>query len=70
MKDKAEPRGLDSLGDVLLLDEVAEVLRTSTRTIKRQLRAGTFPIRRLEGIDKRHRWAKADVDRYLHRKTA
>jgi len=58
---------LDDLGDVLLLPEIAAVLRTSTRTIKRHLRAGTFPIPSLPGIDKRLRFAKADVARYLHR---
>lgn len=56
---------LDEFGDVLLLDEVAEVLRTSTRTIKRHLRAGTFPIPRLLGIDKRLRFAKTDVARFV-----
>ena len=58
---------LDDLGDVLLLTELAVVLRTSTRTIKRHLRAGTFPIPTLPGIDKRVRFAKAGVERYLHR---
>ncbi len=58
---------LDDLGDVLLLTELAVVLRTSTRTIKRHLRAGTFPIPMLPGIDKRVRFARADVERYLRR---
>ena len=58
---------LDDLGDVLLMSEIAAVLRTSTRTIKRHLRAGTFPIPSLPGIDKRVRFARADVARYLRR---
>ena len=58
---------LDDLGDVLLLAELAVVLRTSTRTIKRHLRAGTFPIPILLGIDKCVRFARADVERYLRR---
>ena len=58
---------LSDLGDVLVLIEIAAVLRTSTRTIKRHLRAGTFPIPTLLGIDKRVRFAKADVERFLRR---
>ncbi len=58
---------LDDLGDVLLMTELAVVLRTSTRTIKRHLRAGTFPIPMLLGIDKRVRFARTDVERYLRR---
>ena len=68
MERKAEPRLLDTLGDVLILDELAEVLRTLPRTIKRHLRACSFPIPRLAGIDKRLRFAKADVERYVQRK--
>jgi predicted DNA-binding transcriptional regulator AlpA len=61
----AAGRQLDDLGDVLLLPEVAAVLRTSTRTVKRHLRAATFPIPTLPGIDKRVRFAKADVEQFL-----
>ena len=61
------PSRLDDFGDVLLLTELAVVLRTSTRTVKRHLRAGTFPIPMLLGIDKRVRFARAEVERYLHR---
>ena len=67
MSEKVQPRPLEALGDVLVLDELAEVLRTSPRTIKRHLRARTFPIPTLTGIDRRLRFAKADVERYLCR---
>jgi len=50
---------------VLLLPDLARVLRTSTRTIKRGLRAGTFPIQPLRGIDSRLRWSRKDVDMFL-----
>ena len=56
---------LSDFGDVLVLNELAIVLRTSTRTIKRRLRAGTFPIPTLPSIDKRHRFARADVEKFL-----
>ena len=58
---------LDECGDVLVLDELGDVLRISTRTIKRRLRAGTCPIRALHGLDRKWRWAKADVEKYLRR---
>jgi predicted site-specific integrase-resolvase len=61
---------VEDLGDVLFLTDVAAVLRTSTRTIKRHLRAGTFPIPSLPGIDKRVRFARVDVARYLRRERA
>lgn len=56
------------LPPVLLLDDMAQVMRTSTRTIKRGLRAGTFPIRPIRGIDKKIRFAGGDVERFLSRK--
>ena len=56
---------LDDFSDVLLLADIAAVLRTSERTVKRRLRAGTFPIPVLPGIDKRIRFAKADVERFV-----
>ena len=58
---------LDDFGDVLLVPDIAVVLRTSPRTVKRHLRAGTFPIVTIDGIDKRVRFAKADVERFLRR---
>ncbi len=56
---------LEDCGDVLTLEDVASVLVTSPTTIKRRLRAGTFPIRPLLGIDRRRRWSRTDVRRYL-----
>ena len=56
---------LEGCGDVLTLEEVASVLVTSPTTVKRRLRAGTFPIRPLLGIDRRRRWSRTDVRRYL-----
>ena len=63
----SSPTRLDDYGDVLFLPDLATVLKTSERTIKRRLRAGTFPIRTLPSIDKRHRFAKVDVARFLNR---
>ena len=56
---------LEECGDVLTLEELASVLYTSPTTIKRRLRAGTFPIRPLVGIDRRKRWSRTEVRRYL-----
>lgn len=50
---------------VLVLDELATLLRVSTKTIKLRLKAGTWPIRRLPGIDRKIRFSRVDVDAYL-----
>ncbi|MCY4662887.1 MAG: hypothetical protein OXF93_24255 [Acidobacteria bacterium] len=55
----------DELPEVLLLDDVAALLRCSTTTIKRRLRARVFPVPPLPGIDKRPRWSKAMLLRWL-----
>ena len=57
--------GADELPEVLLLDDVAALLRCSPTTIKRRLRAHVFPVPPLPGIDKRPRWSKAMVLRWL-----
>lgn len=44
---------------VMFIAEVAEKLETSVRSIRRQLRAGTFFIPRLATVDKRYRWSRA-----------
>ena len=56
---------LEGLPDVLTLPELAGVLRCSESTIKRRLRANTFPIPRLRGLDKKLRFARVAVLRYL-----
>ena len=58
---------LADLGDVLFMTELAALLGTSCRTIRRHLRAVTFPIEKLEAIDKRVRFSKAEVERFLLR---
>lgn len=50
---------------VLFVEEVAQQLRCSRRTIERRLKAGTFPIKPLPSIDKRLRWAESDVQRFM-----
>ena len=57
--------GLDSLPDVLLLEDVAALFRCSPSTIKRRLRAHVFPVPPLPAIDKRPRWSKAVLLRWL-----
>ena len=56
---------LEALPDVLTISELARVLRCSESTIKRRLRDGVFPIPSLRRLDKRMRFAKAAVLRYL-----
>ena len=56
---------LEALPDVLTIRELAPVLRCSVTTIKRRIRARSFPIPLLGGIDNRKRFAKSAVRRYL-----
>ena len=55
----------DDLPEVLLLKDVAALLRCSVSTIKRGLRAKVFPVPPLPGIDRRLRWSKAAVLQWL-----
>ena len=55
----------DGLPEVLFLDDLAKLLRCSPSTIKRRVRARVFPVASLPGIDKRPRWSKAMVLRWL-----
>lgn len=54
-----------SLPDVLFIEDVARILRTSRSTIERRRRAGTFPIPELPSIDERPRWSRSAVEAYL-----
>jgi hypothetical protein len=51
--------------DVLFIEDVARILRTSRSTIERRRRAGTFQIPELPSIDGRPRWSRQAVERYL-----
>jgi predicted DNA-binding transcriptional regulator AlpA len=54
-----------STPDVLFIEDVARILRTSRSTIERRRRAGTFPIPELPSIDERLRWSRHAVEGYL-----
>lgn len=56
---------LDDFGEFLTLHELARVLGCSVRTIKRSLRAGTFPIPPICGIHRGPYFARDAVARYL-----
>jgi hypothetical protein len=53
------------VADVLFIEDVARILRTSRSTIERRRRSGTFPIPELPAIDERPRWSRQAVERYL-----
>jgi len=53
------------MDDVLFIDDVAAVLKTSRRTIARLRRQRVFPIPELPSIDKRPRWSRLVVEQYL-----
>lgn len=55
----------DKLPDVILIDELATLLRCSRRTIDRRLAAKDNLPPRLPSIDNRHRWSRAAVEAWL-----
>lgn len=64
------PRPIESPIDytgTLLIADLCRVLNTSDNTIRRRLRAGTFPIPPLRGIDNRLRWSGPVVKRWLEK---
>ena len=50
---------------ILFIEDVALIFRCSTSTIKRRLRAKTFPVDPLSPVDKKRRWSAASVYRYI-----
>lgn len=56
----------DLTPDVLFIDDVAKVLRTSRSTIERRRRNGTFPVPELPRFDGRPRWSRQSVERFLN----
>ena len=51
--------------DVLFIEDVARVLRTSRSTIERRRRNGSFPVPELPRLDWRPRWSRQAVERFL-----
>lgn len=51
--------------DVLFIEDVSRILRTSRSTIERRRRSGTFPIPELPSIDERPRWSRHAVEQFL-----
>lgn len=55
--------------DVLTIGELAHILKRSVRWIEQGLADGTFPIPRLQGLDRGRRrarlWSRRDVERFL-----
>jgi excisionase family DNA binding protein len=45
--------------------EVAELLGISERSLRNQIKTGTFPVRPLPGTGRRKVLPRAEVDRYL-----
>jgi hypothetical protein len=51
--------------DILFLDDLAALLRTSRSTIERRRRNGCLPFPELASIDKRPRWSRSAVQERL-----
>jgi hypothetical protein len=63
--DAARDSRVGVVSDVLFIDDLARILRTSRSTIERRRRSGTFPIPELPAIDERPRWSRQAVEGYL-----
>jgi hypothetical protein len=50
---------------VLFIDDLALILRTSRATIERRRKNRTFPIPEMPSLDSRPRWSRKAVDAYL-----
>ena len=61
------PGRLDELPEVLFVEELAAVLRCSSSTVRRRLRARVLAIPTLPGVDKRPRFSRAAVEAFLAR---
>jgi hypothetical protein len=61
----AHENAAPSTRDVLFIEDLERILRTSRSTIERRRRGGTFPIPELPSIDERPRWSRQAVERYL-----
>lgn len=58
---------MDEIPQVCFIEDLVRILGTSRATIDRRRKYGVFPIPELDSIDKRPRWGRADVQRYLDR---
>ena len=56
---------IETLPEVLFLEDMAALLRCSPSTLQRRLKAQVFPLAPIQGVDKRPRWSKAAVMQWL-----
>lgn len=52
---------------VVLIDELAAMLKTSVKTIRKRIYARAFPIPDIKGIDSKYRWSRAEVLAFIDR---
>jgi hypothetical protein len=52
---------------VLFDADICQLLDLSLRTLKRRRRVGKFPIPELPSLDRKHRYARRDVEAFLAR---
>lgn len=62
-------RSIDELPLVWFDEHVGFAIDASATTLRKLRRLGAFPIPELPQIDKRHRYARADVVAYLNGET-
>ena len=56
---------VEVLPEVLFVEDLAALLRCSRWTLERRVKARVFPLAPIQGVDKRARWSKAAVMRWL-----
>jgi len=54
--------------EVLFIDDLVSILKTSRATIERRRKTHSFPIPELPKVDDRPRWSRQAVERYLNGK--
>jgi predicted DNA-binding transcriptional regulator AlpA len=58
------------LPQVLLIEDVARLLRCSVKTVRRRIRSHDFPVPPLPSIDRRLRWSTAAVCDWIDESSA
>ncbi|MCY4661780.1 MAG: hypothetical protein OXF93_18525 [Acidobacteria bacterium] len=60
-----DPIDVETLPEVLFLEELARLLRCSRATLERRVKARVFPVPPIQGVDSRPRWSKLAVMQWL-----
>lgn len=60
---------MDDRPAVLFDADICRELQISLRTLKRRRRLNTFPLPELPKLDRKHRYARRDLDAFINRES-